>query len=273
MLMNLLAFIVSSLVAKITIPFIYNMLLSNKCTSLNYKKIEIPLGMGLVFILIQATIVFLFSLFLKINTVFVFSYIISMLLIGIVGFVDDLIGEKDIKGFKGHIKALLNGKLTTGGLKALTGFGAAFIAALVLSDSYLDIMLNTFVIALFTNLINLFDLRPGRANKVFLLLSIILVMTSFVKDYNYIIFSAIGIIVMYMPYDVKSRSMMGDIGSNALGITLGIYCILTQTFHFRLGYFIVLIILHVVSEFYSFSKIIAKNKFLSYIDNLGRDIM
>jgi UDP-GlcNAc:undecaprenyl-phosphate/decaprenyl-phosphate GlcNAc-1-phosphate transferase len=273
MFTNLLVAIISALIAKITIPFVYNMLLTNKCTALNYNKIEIPLGMGIVFILIQTIVVYLLSLYLKINAVHSFSYIVSMLLIGVIGLIDDLIGEKDVKGFKGHIKSLIKGKLTTGGLKAVIGFGAAFLVSIVLSDGYLNIVLNTFIIAFFTNLVNLFDLRPGRANKAFLFFSIVLLFTGHVESYNFIIFSAIGIIIIYMPYDLKSKAMMGDVGSNALGITLGVYCILSQSFMFRLVYFILLIILHIIAEFYSFSKIICKIKFLKYIDEFGRDTM
>jgi len=273
MLTNLIVAIISALIAKITIPFIYNMLLANKCTALNYNKNEIPLGMGIVFILIQTIVVFLFALSFNTNAAYVFSYIVSMLLIGMIGLIDDLIGEKDVKGFKGHIKSLIKGKLTTGGLKAVIGFGAAFLVSIVLSDGYLDIVLNTFVIAFFTNLVNLFDLRPGRANKAFVFFAVVLIITGHIQAYDFIIFSAIGIIIMYMPYDLKSKSMMGDVGSNALGITLGVYCVLTQSFISRLVYLILLIILHLISEFYSFSRIISKIKLLKYIDNLGRDTM
>jgi len=126
------------------------------------------------------------------------------------------------------------------------------------------------LISLFTNLINLFDLRPGRASKVFLVLSVLLISTSLIKSYNYLLFSILGIVIAYIPYDLKAKVMMGDTGSNVLGITLGIYCAITHSFTIKLIYLGILIILHIISEFYSFSKIISNNKFLSFLDNLGR---
>ena len=122
----------------------------------------------------------------------------------------------------------------------------------------------------FTNIINLFDLRPGRAGKVFLLLSLVLIVTSFAKNYNFIIYSAIGIMMVYIRYDLKARAMMGDIGSNALGMTIGTFCVVTHSLNIKIIYLIVLILLHIISEVSSFSKIIKNNKFLTYLDNIGR---
>jgi len=273
MLINLFAFIISALITRIAIPFLYNMLLSNGCTSLNYNKKEIPLGMGLIFVLIQSFVVYIFLFFLKTDDNRIYSYIIAILLMGLVGIIDDIIGEKEIKGFKGHMRALLKGKLTTGGVKAIVGFFISILISLLISGSYLELILNTLVIALFTNLINLFDLRPGRASKVFIFLAIVLIITGSDKAYGYIIFSALGIIAIYIPYDLKSLAMMGDVGSNALGITLGLFCIFTHTITLKLIYFILLLFLHIISENYSFSKIISKNRFLNYLDSIGRDII
>ena len=34
-------------------------------------------------------------------------------------------------------------------------------------------------------------------------------------------------LLIYFPMDLKAKAMMGDVGSNILGITLGIYCTLS----------------------------------------------
>ncbi|AFS78410.1 putative phospho-N-acetylmuramoyl-pentapeptide-transferase [Gottschalkia acidurici 9a] len=268
--MNLIIFFISIVVTLLSTPYVYNMLLDNDCTALNYREEKIPIGMGLVFILVQCFIISITSIYIKIDRTMILFYIITVMLMGLVGMLDDLIGEKNVKGFKGHIKSLFRGKLTTGGLKAIIGFLSATLFSISISKNYLDMIVNIFLIALFTNLINLFDLRPGRAGKVFAVISITLLITSYIKSYDFIIYSALGIIIVYMRYDLKARAMMGDVGSNALGITLGAFCALTHSLNIKIVYLVILLILHIISEFYSFSKIINKSKILSFLDNLGR---
>ncbi|KNF07417.1 putative phospho-N-acetylmuramoyl-pentapeptide-transferase [Gottschalkia purinilytica] len=268
--LDILSFIVGIIITIIITPFLYNMLLSSECTATNYRNEAIPVGMGLVFVLVQTVIIFLISIYKDTNILLVLGYVISMMLMGLIGAIDDLIGEKSVKGFKGHIKSLFKGELTTGGLKAIIGFLSAALISLVISESYVEMIINTFLIALFTNLINLFDLRPGRAGKMFIILGVILLLTAHETSFNFILLSALGIIIGYIRYDLKARAMMGDIGSNALGITLGIFCAITHPLKIKLIYLAILVLLHIISEFYSFSKIIEKNKILKFIDSLGR---
>ncbi len=268
---EILIFIMSVVTTLVVAPFIFDMLLKSGSVALNYRDETIPVGMGLLFILVQSFLMFATTIYMKdVNKNIVLSYIIAIILIGLIGMIDDFIGEKDIKGFKGHIKALLKGRLTTGGLKAIVGLLIAILFSVSVSKSYIEIIVNVLLITLFTNIINLFDLRPGRANKVFLFLAIALIITAYIKDYNFIIYSAIGIILVYIRYDLKARAMMGDIGSNSLGITLGTFCVLTNTLSIKIVYLTILILLHIISELSSFSKIIKNNKFLSYLDNIGR---
>src|SRR5690606_29750187 len=117
-------------------------------------------------------------------------------------------------GFKGHFGALLRGRLTTGGLKALGGGLIAFFLALFLSSSWYDVVLNTLIIALFANMLNLLDLRPGRAVKgYFIFLLLILLLAKGRVDWL-LIMPVIGAVLVYFPYDLKAKVMMGDAGSN-----------------------------------------------------------
>lgn len=267
---NLLIFAFSLIIGAVAVPIFYNMLRKSELVALNYKNEEIPIGMGLVFIICQTLICFFAAIYLNYTVIYTFGYIIFMLLIGLIGFIDDTVGEKDIKGLKGHIFAMLKGKLTTGGLKALIGFGSAFAFSLIISKSFIEVLLNTMIIALFTNLINLFDLRPGRACKVFIIFSILLISFQAIKGYNYIIYSALALIAIYIPIDLKARGMLGDVGSNALGITLGIFCVISQGYFAKITFLVILVIFHILAEIYSFTKIIENNRFLKFIDNLGR---
>ncbi len=82
------------------------------------------------------------------------------------GAYDDLKGTADRRGFRGHLGALRHGEVTTGAVK-LGGIGATGIASAVLAGgSPADLVINAGLVAGGANLLNLFDLRPGRAIKV-----------------------------------------------------------------------------------------------------------
>ena len=82
------------------------------------------------------------------------------------GAYDDLAGSGDRRGFRGHLGALAHGEVTTGAVK-LGGIGAAgILGAAVSGGSPANVVINAGLIAGSANLLNLFDLRPGRAIKV-----------------------------------------------------------------------------------------------------------
>lgn len=269
-MINVCSLFISFILSIICLPFILNMLKDNGSVCLNYKNEEIPIGLGLVFVIVQVITCNIVAIYNHNVERYTMIYIISILFIGIAGLLDDLIGDKNVKGFKGHIKSLFKGKLTTGGLKAIIGFLSSVLVSIIISNNVYEFIINVFIISLFTNFINLFDLRPGRASKVFIILSIILLISSNNFNYSFIILSMYGILMRYMPVDLKSNAMMGDVGSNVLGMTLGVYCALSHNITSKLIYLCILVVLQVLSEFISFTKIIENNKILKYIDNIGR---
>ena len=64
--------------------------------------------------------------------------------------------------------------------------------------------------------------------------------------------------------------MMGDAGSNALGFTLGFFTVLYANFIMNLFIFLFLIIIHIIAEKSSITKIIEGNRILRFLDQLGR---
>ena len=93
------------------------------------------------------------------------------------GALDDLVGDSSSKGLKGHLGALARGEVTTGAVKIL-GLGLTGLATAALVDgrtrgharggapTLLDTVVGGAVVAGSANLLNLLDLRPGRALKV-----------------------------------------------------------------------------------------------------------
>ncbi|MCB1029356.1 MAG: hypothetical protein KDB24_16515, partial [Microthrixaceae bacterium] len=93
---------------------------------------------------------------------------------GLAGGVDDLVGAADTKGLRGHLLALTRGEVTTGAVK-IGAIGASGLAAALLAGrnaqgssrpSRIQAAVDGALIAGSANLMNLFDLRPGRALKV-----------------------------------------------------------------------------------------------------------
>ncbi|MGE5545064.1 MAG: hypothetical protein ACM3UW_08850, partial [Bacillota bacterium] len=160
------------------------------------------------------------------------------------------------------------GELTTGGLKALGGGMISIYVSLFYSRTLVEFAVNVLVIALFTNCMNLFDLRPGRCVKAFLLLFIPLLLVS--DSYYTLFIPMAGAVLAYFPYDLRARVMMGDTGSNVLGVTLGIMAVYGLELSVRVVLLVGLILLHIFTERYSLSEVIDNNRFFRWLDGLGR---
>lgn len=266
------------------IPLFKSMLVNGNVIRPNYKNEMIPVGMGIVFlpmIIINSIILgfvtlnniwFVSSNNYNLNIVWLLClalYIFSMMAMFFAGALDDLIGNRNVSGLKGHFKSLFKGELTTGGFKALFGGFVGLVVSVCISSSIVDIIVNTLIIALSTNLMNLFDLRPGRAIKAYLviMIPIYITLTGYTKVFPLLILPNV---LAYFNTDLKARGMMGDTGSNVLGISIGVLMALGYGIKVRLAWLVFLILMHLITEKFSLTKIIEKNRVLKFIDNLGR---
>lgn len=266
------------------IPLFKSMLVNGNVIRPNYKNEMIPVGMGIVFlpmIIINSIILgfvtlnniwFVSSSNYNLNIVWLLClalYIFSMMAMFFAGALDDLIGNRNVSGLKGHFKSLFKGELTTGGFKALFGGFVGLVVSVCISSSIVDIIVNTLIIALSTNLMNLFDLRPGRAIKAYLviMIPIYITLTGYTKVFPLLILPNV---LAYFNTDLKARGMMGDTGSNVLGISIGVLMTLGYGIKVRLAWLVFLILMHLITEKFSLTKIIEKNRVLKFIDNLGR---
>ena len=199
------------------------------------------------------------------------------------GLFDDWAGSNQTKGFKGHLTALAHGRITTGGLKFLgIGFLCLFLAISLYYDglsSILHVMLVTCVIALSANLMNLFDLRPGRAGKMYLLglfaAAICIVVFGLIDDLGWLnllalLLAALGPLLAVWRFDLGEKGMIGDAGANSMGVFLGFLFALALPVWFLAVVVVGLAVVNLLSERVSFSGIIARNKVLSALDELGR---
>lgn len=186
------------------------------------------------------------------------------------GLADDFYGDHSVKGLKGHFFEFMNGRLTTGLFKALTGIILAFVACSVFSSGWVSLLTNSLLVIFCINTFNLLDLRPGRALKAFLSFSFILFAVKGFYFPQAFLLSPVGAAAAYFPYDLKSQAMLGDAGANVLGFILGLTLVWVMPEAGKILLIALLAGLHLYTEKCSLTAYIASNRFLNYIDLLGR---
>lgn len=212
---------------------------------------------------------------------------------GLAGYIDDVDqgahdGGKVAKGLKGHLGALAHGQVTTGVIK-IAGIGASALAASALVGSkatsmggkVADLALNTVLIAGAANLANLLDLRPGRALKATVLVAAPLsyfscaaakpeASASGASSQRLLASGLNAAAITALVEDLQETTMLGDTGANAAGALLGTSLAANDSWKLRLGTTLGVVGLILASEKVSFSKVIAANPALNWLDQLWR---
>lgn len=242
-------------------------LISPRQSSLNYLNQEIPLGLGVVFLITSIPGILLGIILQTVSALHGTVFLILVLSFGILGLIDDTLGSRQARGFIGHFRALTNGTLTTGALKAIFGGLVGLLVAWVTSEGLSNIVINALNIALFANLTNLLDVRPGRAGKFFILTAgLLLIFGNQLPMIMYLM----GAVLAYLSWDLKGRVMMGDVGSNVLGAVLG-FGLIDFSFWVRLLVLVGLGMINFYSERFSLTQVIEKTPVLNFIDQIGRE--
>jgi UDP-GlcNAc:undecaprenyl-phosphate/decaprenyl-phosphate GlcNAc-1-phosphate transferase len=192
---------------------------------------------------------------------------------GAFGGYDDIAGSGDKRGFRGHLGALAHGEITTGAVK-LGGIGATGVAAAALTGGpAVDVAVNAALVAGSANLLNLFDLRPGRAIKVALAAGLPIGLTQLGRGRASKAAAAavpLGAAAALLPEDLGERAMLGDAGANALGAMLGSAAAGSLSRRSRVTMLAGIIALTAASEVVSFTKVIQRTPPLHWLDMLGR---
>ena len=193
---------------------------------------------------------------------------------GALGGYDDLAGSGDRRGFRGHLGALAHGEVTTGAVK-IGGIGATGLAAsALLGGGPLDVAVNAGLIAGGANLLNLFDLRPGRAIKVATLAAGLIAATgrpgAGPAPGPTLAGIPLGAALALVDEDLGERAMLGDAGANALGALLGAAAAASLPRSGRVAALAGVVALTAASEKISFTKVIQRTPPLHWLDMLGR---
>jgi hypothetical protein len=190
----------------------------------------------------------------------------------LLGLFDDVAGVGQSGGFRGHLRALAHGQLTSGMVKLVGGaaLGVVVSASLARGDEgVLGALRDGAIIALSANLANLFDRAPGRAVKV----SAVAFVVAAVLARSPTLLgpgAGIGAGLGLLPADLRERCMLGDAGANPLGALCGMAALAAgpgaAVRWVLLG---ALVALNASSEVVSFSALIDRTPPLRWFDRLG----
>jgi Glycosyl transferase family 2 len=167
----------------------------------------------------------------------------AVALVCALGILDDAYSGPE-RGWRAHLRA----RRTTGVVKLV---GIPLIGAAATRS-----VSGGLLVGLAANALNLFDTKPGRALKAFLLVA-----------------PASGyapVAILLLPYDLRERVMLGDAGSNALGAVVGLKSV--GNFHGRVRWAAILALagLNLLGERRSLGELIERTPGLAWLDRLGR---
>jgi hypothetical protein len=136
------------------------------------------------------------------------------------------------------------------------------------------VAINAGLIAGGANLLNLFDLRPGRAVKVATASAALIAAGSAVtgggSGGGAAVAVPLGAALAMAPEDLGERAMLGDAGANALGAMLGCAAAVSLPRPARVALLAGIVALTAASEKVSFTKVIERTPPLRWLDMLGR---
>jgi UDP-GlcNAc:undecaprenyl-phosphate/decaprenyl-phosphate GlcNAc-1-phosphate transferase len=194
--------------------------------------------------------------------------------IAFLGFLDDALGQGEAaatpRGWRGHWGALREGRLSTGAIKAI---GAVALAAYVVSGQGLETwryVADVVLLVLATNLFNLLDLRPGRAEKALALLGAGLCLFAWTLVPIELLGIFAGPILVGAWLTLGEQAMLGDTGSNLIGAVAGVWLLTDLGGDARLVALLVVVLLTVYGELRSISGAIERVPPLRWLDSLGR---
>lgn len=194
--------------------------------------------------------------------------------IAFLGFLDDSLGRGEAvatpRGWRGHWAALRRGSLSTGAIKAV---GALALAAYVVSGRGLEswrYLADIALLVLATNLGNLLDLRPGRAEKGLGLLAAGLCLGAWTFEPLELLGIFAGPVLVGAWLTLGERAMLGDTGSNLIGAIAGVWLLTGLGANGRLVALVIVLALTIYGEIRSISATIDSVPPLRWLDSLGR---
>ncbi|GAA0351129.1 hypothetical protein [Bacillus horti] len=200
----------------------------------------------------------------------VLLFFVIITVMGLVGWIDDHFGDKEIKGLRGHFLTFIREfRVTSGMLKAVYGLAVSVFCSYFYQTSFLHWVLLAALMLFSIHFFNLLDVRPGRVIKFFWIFLFFLLPFVLVDALLYLLIPVVISTIILFQYDRQRIAMLGDTGSNIVGGIFGFFLI-TQASSFVQSVFLLLFVgLAVYAEKNSFTVYIQKNPLLSKVDRWG----
>jgi UDP-GlcNAc:undecaprenyl-phosphate GlcNAc-1-phosphate transferase len=282
--MHALPFVIALLLAAILAPALLRMLEEAGRRRPNYRDRSLAYPFG-VLVLVAALIALIPLMALQrlgsgdvfhAETLPIALYALGVLALGLI---DDTLapapsGSPELaaapRGWRGHGAALLEGRISTGVLKAAGSLGLALLAASYMGLSDQRWLLAAGVLVLATNVFNLLDLRPGRSAKAFVLLGVGLTVGAgqLRPLWALGLFAAPALVAG--AYDLRERAMLGDTGANLLGALAGLWLVMTLSGTGQLVALALLAAITLYGELRSISALVERTPGLRELDSWGR---
>jgi UDP-N-acetylmuramyl pentapeptide phosphotransferase/UDP-N-acetylglucosamine-1-phosphate transferase len=193
----------------------------------------------------------------------------ALLLVGgtaALGLYDDLYGDRHARGLRGHLRALREGRVTSGLVKLVGLVSLSAAASALQHREAASVVVDTVLVAGAGNLVNLLDLRPGRAGKATVVGALALAAAGAGGPAAG---TALGACAAALPADLGERGMLGDCGANTLGVMIGwaASCGLPTVARTAVAAAVVAVTL--AGEWVSFSAVIDAHPVLRAVDRAG----
>jgi UDP-N-acetylmuramyl pentapeptide phosphotransferase/UDP-N-acetylglucosamine-1-phosphate transferase len=193
----------------------------------------------------------------------------GLLLVFGAGLIDDL-APPGPRGLRDHLRSVASGRATTGLIKVVVIVGsAAVVVALQPGRPTPVAVLGVVLLSASSNVWNGLDVVPGRSLKAFVAPALAFVIWGVSSDAPAVVGLLVGAVVV-LPFDLRESAMLGDGGSNLLGFTAGIALYDTLPDPWVAVAAVVAVVLNVVAETLSFSRVIERTPPLRWFDGLGR---
>jgi hypothetical protein len=174
------------------------------------------------------------------------------------------------RGLRGHARAVLRGRLSTGAIKAIGTVALATYALAGQEASPPEYVGAVGVLTLSAHLGNLLDTRPGRCEKALALTAAAVCLASWSLVPLEPIAALIGPVAVGAWFTLRERAMLGDSGASLIGGTAGVLLVTTLSVAALWLTLALLIAISLYGEFRSISSAIERVPLLDRLDSLGR---
>ena len=197
--------------------------------------------------------------------------LIGGLVLSWVGRLDDRSPSAE-RGLRSHLRSLFRGRITTGIAKLVAGVVVAVGVAVAIGGGPTRVVLAVPLMALSINVTNALDVRPGRALKWASLLLVGAGVLLWLRGHglSLVVAAYLGGVVAVLPFDLRERAMLGDAGSNPLGLVVGAGLVtVLPVVGLAIG-LALLLGLQLAAETITISRLIRVAPPLRWLDELGR---